>query len=54
MGGSQHYTDQGQAYDAERPAALARRGVRILRFPNTDVDRDLPSVALCIEQALKG
>lgn len=54
LDGSQHYTDQGQAHDAERSEALARLGVRVLRFPNTDVERNLPGVAARIEQVLQG
>ena len=37
LDGSQHYTDQGQAYDAERSAFLAQQGIFVLRFSNSDV-----------------
>jgi len=38
LDGSQHYTEQGRAYDAERSACLSRYGLKVLRFSNADVD----------------
>ena len=36
--GSQHYTEQGLAYDAERSAMLSQYHLKVLRFSNRDVD----------------
>lgn len=36
--GSQHYTEQGLAYDAERSAALSKYRLKVLRFSNREVD----------------
>ena len=38
LDGSQHYTEQGKAYDAERSAVLEQYGLLVLRFANNDVD----------------
>ena len=35
--GSQHYTEQGQAYDAERSAILSQYHLKVLRFSNREV-----------------
>ena len=42
--GSQHYTEDGMAYDRERDATLSALGVLVLRFSNTDVERNFQSV----------
>lgn len=39
LDGSQHYTEQGLAYDAERSACLARYGLEVIRFSNADIDK---------------
>ena len=45
LDGSQHYTEQGRAYDAERSTVLEQYGLLVLRFANNDVDNHLmPSV----------
>lgn len=51
--GSQHYTDQGQAYDAERSARLARYGLEVIRFSNSDVDRRFNEVCRAIHTAIQ-
>ena len=53
LDGSQHYTKQGQAYDAERSACLARYGLTILRFTNTDVDKHFALVCDTIHTAIQ-
>src|SRR5699024_10730443 len=35
--GSQHYTEQGQAYDAERSAILSQYHLKVLRFSNREI-----------------
>ncbi len=39
LDGSQHYTDQGRAYDDKRSLCFAHYGLKILRFSNADVDQ---------------
>ena len=38
LDGMQHYTPQGLAYDEERSAYLEGTGLKVMRFPNKDVD----------------
>jgi len=38
LDGSQHYADDGKAYDDERTGMLENSGFRIIRFSNQDVD----------------
>jgi very-short-patch-repair endonuclease len=51
--GGHHYAEQQAAHDAERTAALAEVGVRVLRFSNRDVLQGTDSVLEAIAQALK-
>ncbi len=51
--GSQHYTEQGVAYDAERSAILQAFGYRVLRFSNHDVDHHFDAVCKAIDLAVK-
>lgn len=44
LDGSQHFTEQGQAYDAERSACLARYGLEVIRFTNTEIDKEFDTV----------
>ena len=44
LDGSQHYTEQGKAYDAERSAILQQYDLFILRFANNDVDNHFNAV----------
>jgi very-short-patch-repair endonuclease len=49
LDGSQHYTDDGLAYDKERSAILNGLGLRVLRFSNTDVDNNFACVCSVID-----
>ena len=51
--GSQHYTEQGIAYDAERSAFLESLGLRVLRFTNQQIDDDFRSVCETIDIAIR-
>ena len=53
LDGSQHYTDQGVAYDEERSRALSKFGLTILRFSNLDIDRNFNGVCEAIHEAVK-
>ncbi|MGM9537621.1 MAG: endonuclease domain-containing protein [Candidatus Onthomonas sp.] len=44
LDGSQHYSEDGMAYDEERTAVLFGYGVTVLRFSNQDVDRNFSGV----------
>ena len=42
--GSQHFTDQGKAYDTERSQIMQRYGIDTIRFTNAEIDRDFKAV----------
>jgi very-short-patch-repair endonuclease len=48
LDGGQHYTNDGQKGDEDRAVSLAQRGIRILRFSNLDVLKNLEAVMLRI------
>ena len=53
LDGSQHYTDEGKAYDAERTEVLKSYGISVLRFSNSDVDRHFQEVCEKIDYEIK-
>lgn len=53
LDGSQHYSDQGRAYDAERTSILKSLQLVILRFPNGDIDRRFEAVCQKIDDAVQ-
>ena len=53
LDGSQHYTEQGKAYDEQRTAILEQYGVQVLRFTNLDVDRHLDAVCAQIDSTIE-
>ncbi|MBQ8953913.1 MAG: endonuclease domain-containing protein [Clostridia bacterium] len=53
LDGSQHYDEQGLAYDKERTDYLNSIGLTVIRFANNDVDRHFEGVCLAIDQAVK-
>jgi very-short-patch-repair endonuclease len=53
LDGDSHYTDRAQRYDQLRTAALETRGVRVIRFTNTDVLENFEAVCAAIAEALK-
>lgn len=44
LDGSQHYSEQGLAYDAERTKVFEAYGLFVLRFSNADIDRNFTAV----------
>jgi very-short-patch-repair endonuclease len=50
--GGQHNFENHVSSDVEREAKLSLAGFRVLRFWNSDVDRNLPGVLQTIESAL--
>jgi len=50
--GGQHNFDAHQTRDSKRDKTLGRSGFRVLRFWNSDVDRNLAGVLQTIDSAL--
>jgi len=53
LDGSQHYTEQGRAYDAERSTVLEQYGLLVLRFANNDVDNHFDAVCAQIHSTIQ-
>ena len=53
LDGSQHYTEQGKAYDEERSAILRGYGLRVLRFSNREVNRQFEAVCEQIDREVQ-
>ena len=51
--GSQHCTEQGQAYDAERSACLSQYGLEVIRFLNSDIDNRFREVCEVIHEVIQ-
>ena len=52
LDGSQHYTEQGKCYDAERSAVIEKYGVQVLRFSNRDVRVNFEGVCMTIHHTI--
>jgi very-short-patch-repair endonuclease len=52
LDGDTHFTERGETYDVLRTAALAERGLHIVRFTNTEVMQQFEAVCARIEEAL--
>jgi very-short-patch-repair endonuclease len=52
LDGSQHYTQEAMDYDLRRSEALNAQGVKVLRFTNTDIDRNFEAVCEAIFHAV--
>lgn len=53
LDGSQHYSDDGMSYDYERTVVLNKLGLTVLRFTNTDIDKNFEGVCLKIDEFIK-
>ena len=53
LDGSQHYTEDGQAYDAERDAVLSKYGLQILRFSNLEINTQFGAVCSLIDSTVQ-
>jgi len=51
--GSQHYTEQGLAYDKERSGLLKEFDLKVIRFSNYNVDTNFESVCSEIDKIVK-
>ncbi len=52
LDGDSHYTERAQRHDQVRTAALEMRGIRVMRFTNTDVLESFEAVCAAIGMAL--
>ena len=50
--GDSHFTDAGEANDAQRTAVFAGLGVRVIRFTNLEVREQFEAVCTRIQKAL--
>ena len=53
LDGSQHYEEEGMAYDAMRTKVLEGYGLRVIRFTNLDVDENFESVCTAIDSTIQ-
>ena len=53
LDGSQHYSEEGLEYDGNRSEILARYDLEVIRFTNTDVDRNFAAVCDAIDEKVK-
>lgn len=51
--GGQHYTEEGMAYDMERTNVLSGYGLNVLRFSNSDIDKNFEGVCTVIDEKIK-
>lgn len=51
--GSQHYTDEGMTYDAERTAILEGYAITVIRFSNREINTEFPAVCEAIHNAVQ-
>ena len=52
LDGSQHYEPSGRKYDEDRDSYLNGIGIRVLRFSNLDISRNLRGVCEFINQVV--
>ena len=50
--GGQHYEDAAIAYDSARTLYLNNCGIRVLRFTNADIDKNLNATIRSIKRAM--
>jgi len=53
LDGSQHYTEQGEAYDKERSEIINAYGIEVIRFSNYDIDTNFEGVCAEIDRIVK-
>ena len=53
LDGSQHYTEQGSAYDQQRSAVIEKYGILVLRFSNKEVDENFHNVCETINELVQ-
>ena len=53
LDGSQHYSEEGMEYDSSRSDILAQYALKVIRFANTDVDKNFADVCVAIDEKVK-
>lgn len=53
LDGSQHYDEEGLAYDAMRTKALEGYGLKVVRFSNLDIDKNFEGVCAAIDDMIQ-
>ncbi len=53
LDGSQHFEHDGMAHDLRRTEELESLGLAVLRFTNTEIDAEFPTVCECIDRVIK-
>ena len=53
LDGSQHYQEDAVIRDAERTAFLEGYGLRVIRIPNIEVNRNFEGVCIYIDQVVR-
>lgn len=53
LDGSQHFNPSAELQDEERTAFLKQYGIRVLRIPNIDIDRNFRNVCEYIDEVVK-
>ena len=53
LDGGGHYNLEAEAYDRHRTQVLEHYGLKVLRFCNTDIDKNFYSVCTVIEDEVK-
>ncbi|MBO5023880.1 MAG: endonuclease domain-containing protein [Clostridia bacterium] len=53
LDGSQHYEQEGKHHDAVRTNYLNSLGIEVLRFPNSDITKNLRGVCRMIDLRVK-
>ncbi len=54
LDGGGHYDPEAQKKDAIRTAYLEQKGLKVMRFCNTDIDKNFYSVCTVIDREVKG
>ena len=53
LDGSQHFTEEGQAYDNERTLNLNKYGLTVIRFTNYAIDTEFDGICTAIDIKIK-
>lgn len=53
LDGSQHFSEEGKAYDASRTAGLEEYGITVIRFSNIEVNEHFEAVCGLIDETVQ-
>ena len=51
--GAQHYEEENKKYDIKRTQLLNEKGIEVLRFLNSEIDKNFKGVCECIDLKIK-